>query len=56
VGKVFVQDFGGGDNCTKLFLGEMNTGTWPSNLGSLKIWSVKYGHEPNGNQVQKRLR
>jgi hypothetical protein len=37
------------DNWDTLFLGDINTGTWPSRLGESRIWDSKYGHESRGN-------
>jgi hypothetical protein len=42
---------------TTLFLGEINTGTWPSRFGGVsKTETVKYGHESYGIQTRGRLR
>jgi hypothetical protein len=37
-----------GYNWAILFLGDINTGTWPSILGNLEFETVKYGHESCG--------
>jgi hypothetical protein len=35
-----------GCNWAALFLGDLNTGTWPSRVGGgLELETVKYGHE-----------
>jgi hypothetical protein len=43
-------------NWATLFLGEINTGTWPSRFGSLKLETVKYGNEFLGNRTRGSLR
>jgi hypothetical protein len=43
-----------GYNC--LFLGDINTGTWPSRLGSLESETVKYGHEFRRSRTWEWLR
>jgi hypothetical protein len=35
-------------NRATLFLGDINTGTWLSRLGSLQSETVKFGHESQG--------
>jgi hypothetical protein len=37
-----------GYNWATLFLGDINTGTWPSRLGSLEFERVKYDVSPTG--------
>jgi hypothetical protein len=39
-----------------LFLGEINTGTWSSRLGSLKFETVKYGHESGGTRTREKTK
>jgi hypothetical protein len=44
-------------NWATLFMGKINTGTWPSRLGGVsKIETIKYVHESNGTQIWERLR
>jgi hypothetical protein len=39
-----------------LFLGEINTGTWPSRLKRVsKIETIEYAHESRGTQIWERL-
>jgi hypothetical protein len=45
-----------GYNWATLFLGDINTGTGPSRLGSLESEPVKYGHESRGTRNQEWLR
>jgi hypothetical protein len=41
-----------GYNWDTLFLGEINTGTWPSRLGGVpKIETIKYAHDSHGTQT-----
>jgi hypothetical protein len=41
-----------GYNWASLFLGEINTGTWPPRLGeSKKIETIKYARESHGTQM-----
>jgi hypothetical protein len=46
----------GGYNWATLFLGDINTGTWPSRLGSLESERVKYGRESRGTRTWEWLR
>jgi hypothetical protein len=41
-------------NWAILFLREINTGTWPYRLGSLKFETLKYGHESRGTRNQRK--
>jgi hypothetical protein len=43
-------------NWATLFLGEINTGTWPSRMWESQIREVKYGHETLGIRTRERLR
>jgi hypothetical protein len=40
-----------GYNWATLFLGEINTGTWPSRLGESKLETIKYVHESRETQI-----
>jgi hypothetical protein len=41
-----------GYNWATLFLGEINTGTWPYRLGGVsKIEKIKHAHESCGTQI-----
>jgi hypothetical protein len=42
-----------GYNWTTLFLGDINTGTWPSSLGGLETETVKYGHQYPKTRTRK---
>jgi hypothetical protein len=43
-------------NWGTLFLGDINTGTWPSRSGVSKIGTIKYGLESRGTQPRQGLR
>jgi hypothetical protein len=45
-----------GYNWATLFLEEINTGTWLSRWGNLKLETVKFGHESRGTRTRERLR
>jgi hypothetical protein len=36
-----------------LFLGEINTGTWPSRMGNLNFGTAKYGHKSRGTWARE---
>jgi hypothetical protein len=38
-------------NWATLFLGKINTGTWPSRLEESKIETIEYAHESRGTQI-----
>jgi hypothetical protein len=39
--------------CATLFLGVINTGTWPSRLGVSRIGTIKYGLESRGTVLAR---
>jgi hypothetical protein len=42
----------GNDEKVTLFLGDVNTGTWPSRLGESRIRDSKCGHESRGTRKE----
>jgi hypothetical protein len=45
-----------GYNGATLFLGDINTETWPTRLVESQIWDSKYGHESRETRTRKWLR
>jgi hypothetical protein len=46
---------GGGGIWASLFLGDINTGIWPSRRGVSRVGTIKYGLESRGTQTQAGL-